>query len=208
MDSPFLHWAFFDFSSSTQSASEAGRNALNHLLKGEAKQLCVETDPVFGFLKLKGNQQTKGGELFCNISHTEKVAVAALSSAPVGIDIERKNRSVQKVLKKIATPEDLEQIERFPHYLKQDLEDPALLLWTGKEALSKAIGLGMRKGLKPFKIFASQTLPFSAEISVTGPLALHRPNLWYFEKAEYLISICSDSLPSGTKPLLLWEGSD
>lgn len=208
MDSPFLHWAFFDFSSSTRSAFEAGRWALKHLLLGDAKLLRVEVDPVFGFLRLTGSPLPNGRELFCNISHTEKVAVAALSSSPVGIDIERKDRSAQRVLKKIASKDDLDQLDRFPDYLKQDLEDPALLLWTGKEALSKAIGLGMRKGLKPFKILASQNLPFSAEISVTGPLSLTQPHVWYFEKDDYLISLCSESLPDESRPLLLWEGSD
>ena len=76
---------------------------------------------------------------FFSISHTDGVAVCAVSDQEVGIDIERPRTLSDAVIKRAFTPHEIEMVgddtERF------------IRLWTIKESVMKWYGLGL--GLMP-----------------------------------------------------------
>lgn len=79
-----------------------------------------------------------------NVSHTDGVAVFALSEVAVGVDVERHSptRDLPGLVKRYFTPEENEQFHQLPH----DAKPSAFLRgWTCKEAILKGIGCGVRE---------------------------------------------------------------
>ena len=85
-----------------------------------------------------------------SISHCNTMACCALSdsSHPVGVDIEPKSRTITPRLK-----------ERFLHKNELDLakQEPAIKLWTLKEAVVKLLKTGLRTNLNSFYLIAQDT---------------------------------------------------
>jgi phosphopantetheinyl transferase len=200
MQALFLDWNFFElhqkFSDLSNDAKAKnhqltllGRKALDALLQKHQLDLTLDFNQEYGFPFLKDSNGRVSKSFFCSISHTEGAAVAVLSCSPVGIDIEKKNRSVQRVLKRIAAPDEIKNLSESTYALKSHLLDPSLLLWTGKEALSKAIGVGLRKGLLPFQIDFKSKTPFTAKLLIKGPNELSQPRISYYERNDYLICL-------------------
>lgn len=196
----FLDWNFLridqesqqvasDASARTSSLSFLARRALSELLKKHDLDLILHFDETYGFPYFKEKDGSACHRLFCSLSHTEGAAVAALSNFPIGIDIEKKDRSVDRVLKKTASIEEIRSLDTAVFQLKNEVVDPRLLIWVGKEALAKASGLGLRKGLLPFRIYFGEHLPFKAQCAVEGPTALKNPVITYHIKDAYLVSI-------------------
>ncbi len=72
---------------------------------------------------------------FFSISHTDGVAVCAVSDQEVGIDIERPRNMSDAVIKRAFTPREIE--------MAGDDKDRFILLWTVKESVMKWFGLGL-----------------------------------------------------------------
>ena len=73
-----------------------------------------------------------------SLSHSGSFAACALSDAPVGIDLERRVRMRDALLRRSFSPEE--------QALIREHADPSLLftrLWTGKESCVKATGQGI-----------------------------------------------------------------
>lgn len=175
---------------STYRSFLGGRAALNHLLQRNKLGLQVLPHPEFGFLQLTSKSGEISKNWFCNLSHTESFAVAAISSSPVGVDIEKKDRPVQKVLSRIVNESELKEFDASDFQMKKCLTDPHLLLWTGKEAFSKAFGLGIRRGLKDFYIDWKNEQPLSGTTPFTGPLFLKNPAISFSFQKSFLVSVC------------------
>jgi|LakMenEpi03Aug12_release.lakeMendotaPanAssembly.Ray.scaffolds.fasta_scaffold153770_2 4'-phosphopantetheinyl transferase EntD len=174
-----------------------GRAALNLLLQKNGLDFRVVPHPEFGFLQLSSRSGEVSKNWYCNISHTESFAVAAISNCPVGVDVEQKDRAIQKVLTRIVSESELKEFNKAVFPLKKEIQNPHLLLWTGKEAFSKAIGLGLRSGLKDFFIDWKSEQPLSGTTSISGPLTLENPALSFSLQNKFLVSICHEK---GLKP--------
>ncbi len=72
---------------------------------------------------------------FFNISHTDGVAVCAVSDKEVGIDIERPRKLTDAVINRAFTPREIE--------MAGDDKDRFILLWTVKESVMKWFGMGL-----------------------------------------------------------------
>lgn len=196
-----LLWNFFDFSkwslkeleaASGQKSKEtnllyqrsflAGRLALQRLLQDKGLSLEITTHEKFGFLILKDG--------FGSIAHTEQVCVAVVSSEPVGIDIESTQRMASHILAKIASPDEIEKLNLFQNELSPLIKDKGLFLWTAKEAFSKAIGLGLRKGVQDLKIHLMGESPYQTETKLQSPMNLREPVISFLSEEKYLISLC------------------
>jgi len=196
-----LTWTFFDFSHwslekleaasgqkaeashpKTQRAFLAGRIALRHLLQNQNLSLDIVPNKKFGFLELKN--------CYGSIAHTDQVTVAAVSSLPVGIDIENCQRKVQQVLPKIAGPDEIRKIDSFQSEIAGKVQDKGLYLWTAKEAFSKALGLGLREGIQDLEVDLSGTSPYRGETCLETPLSLKAPALIFHVVGNYLVSLC------------------
>ncbi|MEV0330327.1 4'-phosphopantetheinyl transferase superfamily protein [Micromonospora echinospora] len=97
--------------------------------------------------RARGRPRVRGGgvELPVSVSHVDGVvAVAACQDAPVGVDVERR-RPVPAVAlaRRWFEPAAVAWLRGRPD---ADRSDGFLLLWTAKEAVGKALGVGLRDG--------------------------------------------------------------
>jgi phosphopantetheinyl transferase len=182
----------FGKSMERQRSFWAGRAILAKILGRHAGfSYMVRPDDFYGYLRLYDGKNGNPVPLFANISHTDEIAVAAVASSPVGIDVESKLRSGDKVMKRVATERELKQLHQF--FLKKDAQRvPApIALWSGKEAFSKALGLGMRFGFKAFEIDLSVPPPWPGQTNLKGPLEVKRPCIDILSYEKYFITVCS-----------------
>ena len=111
----------------------------------------LKTDPgslIFGIHSLGKPFLSSHPQLEFNLSHSKKqIAIAVSDQFPLGVDIEyvkRKNRFIKIANRYFSDPE-CEQLEAAIN--KRDM---FFNFWTLKEAYIKALGMGLRKGLKTF----------------------------------------------------------
>lgn len=166
----------------TQRSYLAGRIALKLLLKNQNLPLEILPNEEFGFLALRSG--------FGSIAHSEEVTVAALSSDPVGIDIENRSREVSHILSKVASSQEIEKLNLIEREMKIQVKDQGLFLWTAKEAFSKALGLGLRNGVHNLQINLEGTLPFEAKSVLETPMTLKNPVVTFQIVEQFLVSFC------------------
>lgn len=97
---------------------------------------------------VNGKPFLSGGPYF-NIAHTDHVVLLAVSSQPVGIDIEHVNRrlsNLPRLLRRFSPTEAAAVVKA------ADQHAAFLRLWTRKEAFLKCTGDGIRRGLSTFSI--------------------------------------------------------
>jgi 4'-phosphopantetheinyl transferase len=90
-----------------------------------------------------GQPVLPGTGLATSLSHSGVwTAIAICCAATIGIDIERAptHMTLQTLLPTICTPDELARLQRLPGAVR---EQAALALWTRKEALLKAFGVGL-----------------------------------------------------------------
>ena len=91
--------------------------------------------------------------LFFNVSHSHERALIAVSSAEIGVDIERMSDSddILQLLESITAAN-----EHMPHDTRASAINSAFYRrWTHKEAYCKAIGQGLYKPMHSFSIQAT-----------------------------------------------------
>ena len=80
-----------------------------------------------------------------NLSHSGEYVVLAVSHHSVGVDVERCSLQHIRVAPREYTSEELQWMAEKP-------EERFTLLWTMKEAVSKALGLGLRLPFREFSV--------------------------------------------------------
>jgi 4'-phosphopantetheinyl transferase len=114
-----------------------------------------------------------GFDLHFNVSHTDGVAMFAVSPVPVGVDVEthRDGRDLFGLVDRFFAPEEREQFRALP----TELQAVAFLRgWTGKEAILKGVGCGVRElancavDLDPRRPPAVRRAPDGADWKLTG----------------------------------------
>jgi 4'-phosphopantetheinyl transferase len=81
------------------------------------------------------------------------VAVAVGLAATVGVDVEHRQRSPLPEPRRWLSPEEAEELTRRPSHQRQAY---LLRLWTGKEAATKALGLGMAMPFRRLEVDAQR----------------------------------------------------
>ena len=76
--------------------------------------------------------------LFFNLSHCKNAIACAVSSQPVGIDVECIGRYSESLARHVLSPEEFAQVSSAP-----DPQIPFTRLWTQKEAIVKLTGRGI-----------------------------------------------------------------
>jgi len=92
-----------------------------------------------------GKPYLPGGAFF-NLSHSGNYAVLAVSPCEVGVDVEQVAPYSQAVAEKCFTAPEREWLSR------QSCGQAFFKLWTGKESVMKATGLGLRMPPESFNI--------------------------------------------------------
>lgn len=107
----------------------------------------------------KGCPRLAGDRMHTSLSHAgTRVAIAATTSGPVGIDIEPDVRAgdMPELIGHVAHPEEQRALRKLPAHA----QGPALLgLWVRKEALLKAAGIGLEREMRTFLAPPDVALP-------------------------------------------------
>ncbi|MBR4291153.1 MAG: 4'-phosphopantetheinyl transferase superfamily protein [Oscillospiraceae bacterium] len=118
-----------------RSGHDMGRQLLRQLYREETGKEC----PAI-FTASNGKPYFKESPLHFSISHTRNHAFCVLSSRPVGIDAEEKNRNINlRLAEKILSDRERSRFET-----AKDPRDVLLRLWILKEAAAKLTGEGLR----------------------------------------------------------------
>lgn len=124
--------------------SVAGDALARSILSRELK--CAPQDLTFVYTE-NGKPRLKDDPLWFSLSHSEDLAVCAISKNPIGVDIEQIRDISPRLARKYFTPEEREYL--FGHVPKdQDWEEvmtPSVKMrffeiWTAKEAYLKCLG--------------------------------------------------------------------
>jgi phosphopantetheinyl transferase len=108
-----------------------------------------------------------------NVSHSGNLVVCAVSSAPVGIDVETLPRQERNFMKIAARCFDIEELS----YIQLRASDAELAaafveIWTKKEAYIKRDGRGLALPLKSFSVLSLRDVAFHS-IDVDTDTACH-----------------------------------
>jgi 4'-phosphopantetheinyl transferase len=135
-----------------RSFADTQRSLLGDLLARSALAELLSTRPEE--LAFSTNSHGKPGlrnyrDIHCNISHSGKYVVSAVSDEPVGIDVEQiAAKDFMKIAKRFFSQGEKSYIEQF-----QSIEAKTAAfaeIWTKKEAFIKREGLGLALPLPSF----------------------------------------------------------
>ena len=191
---PILRDTAFDpvgKSESRQLEFFAGRAALVLAFEKLGWRGYVEPDPTFGYLCAHSESEGTFSKCFSNISHTKNMAVAVVGMSPVGVDVELISRDPSKVLERVAMEEELLGLKSLSLVVEGARVPGSVALWSAKEAVSKAIGLGIKFGMRDFVVDLKGPLPHHVQVRRSGPLELIDPVIRFYRQGNYLIALCS-----------------
>ena len=118
-----------------RSGHEAGRELLARLYR----ETCAEDCPEIAVTD-RGKPYFTDGSWHFSISHTKKHVFCALSTRPVGLDAEEKDRKIDlRLAEKI-----LSETEKNRYEGAKDQREALLKFWVLKEASVKLSGEGLR----------------------------------------------------------------
>ena len=112
-----------------------------------------------------------------NLSHSQDLVVCAVSTKPVGVDIEKIACAPEKIAKRFFTPREVEYINS---------EEDFYRLWTMKESYIKMTGEGMHLPLEQF------------EIRIEEPIKIYRGNkrcdcfIKEYQIPGYKLTVCAE----------------
>ncbi|MBQ8015551.1 MAG: 4'-phosphopantetheinyl transferase superfamily protein [Clostridia bacterium] len=92
---------------------------------------------------------------FFNLSHSGDKVVLLVSDRPSGVDIEQIAPWSEAVAKRVFTPKEQKWLEA------QSGTDAFYRLWTAKESIMKALGLGFRLPPESFEVSTEENVPNS-----------------------------------------------
>ncbi len=147
------------------------KSILARYLKVSSEELVIERNDR-GKPYLAGEL---GKKLYFNITHTDKKMLVAIAKDPVGIDMENLSRKIayEPILKRYFT---LAEQQDFLKVLEDKTQCPRELFlkgWTRKEAVLKAVGVGLG-GIKDY------------EISFSEPRARNLKSLFVYPMKEFV----------------------
>jgi len=112
-------------------------------IKTPAKLIYDEKGKPHIYRSVDGND--KKGEIYFSLSHSGDYVACIIADRPCGIDVERHSdkRDYEKVAKRICTETELTEINNETEFYD---------VWTLKESVLKAVGLGLSLDMRKFEI--------------------------------------------------------
>ena len=93
-------------------------------------------------------------DIHFNLSHSGRLAVCAVSDAPVGVDVERERKYSASVARRFFTPEEYDFVEK-----SDDRGNAFLQIWTRKESYLKMRGCGLSLSPETFSVLPGDLFP-------------------------------------------------
>lgn len=162
---------------------QAARAALSLLVNLSSEKLIENKQ--WGYYTLEGST----GRRFVSFTHTKTLAAAAVSDFPIGIDLENISRDATRVMERICSPAEM-ILTNEQSLIDGQLIPNSILLWTAKEALAKASGVGLRHGMDKLEIVLRGAQPFDACIHAGGPLHMERPGIVFRTWKDHVLALC------------------
>ena len=120
--------------------------------------------------------------LYFNISHSENVAVCAVSDEPVGIDIEKIRDIKKNIVDRYFTCHE----KKYLNNIEDSFRNAAFIrMWTIKESYVKYTGEGMKLGLDNFDIRISQ------DIQIYRDAELCKCHIKEYNLPDYKLTVCA-----------------
>ncbi|MGN1373010.1 MAG: 4'-phosphopantetheinyl transferase family protein [Candidatus Coproplasma sp.] len=153
--------------------------AAGYLLQTALKELNVVNPAIL--LNEHGKPYLKEGDVFFNLSHSGFVAVCAVSSEEVGVDVQQIKPVNQSLIRRICTGDEY----AFVMQDEQGVEERFCRLWTVKESVIKCLGKGL--ALSPSRVEVKLSSP--CNITIDGAESgLHFKE---YALSGYRIAVCS-----------------
>jgi len=160
MKSNALRWSFI-----------AGRGRMRQILAGYNATDPAELQFEYGE---KGKPALKNSDLQFNLSHTSDYVVLAVArGVHVGVDIEAARPIEPRLARRFFSPAENAALEKVQS--PTEWNNTFFRIWTAKEAVSKALGLGLELDFRSFDIDSTahcQTLSVTTKNEVRAPGAL------------------------------------
>jgi phosphopantetheinyl transferase len=166
----------------------------------ESHIFSLVTNPEYGFHTLVAE-----GVKPCSVSfaHSETLGCCAIGCKPIGVDIERRDRVAEGVMQRVCTDRELGFANQTKTIGGHEVRN-ALLLWTAKEAASKAMGLGFRGGFRNIEIDLMSEPLVRVLSKVEGPIATSGLVVSFQVYQDYLLAVCHEHIPTETHGLLIY----
>jgi 4'-phosphopantetheinyl transferase len=153
---------------------------LDEALRRTCKQVPLPAEISFD---KHGAPSVKGFDgVYISISHAGNYAAAAVSSLPVGVDIETIRKCRPGICKKCFTPEEAALV--LSQKTPEETDAVFSKLWTRKESYIKAIGKGLAQSLSEFSVLDDEIIKNGSH---TGFFCKS-----YLPKADCIVSVCSE----------------
>lgn len=123
-------------------------------------------------------------DVYISISHAGNYAAAAVSSLPVGVDIETIRKCRPGIFNKCFTPEEAALV--LSQKSQEETDSVFSRLWTRKESYIKAIGKGLAQSLSEFSVLGDEIIK---DGSNTGFFCKS-----YLPERDCILSVCSKDL--------------
>ena len=126
-----------------------------------------------------------------SLSHSGAMAMCAVSSAPVGCDIERETENTQRIAGRFFHPAEKAWLLSLP---EEERQAAFFRIWTGKESFMKATGLGFSLPLDAFAVLPGEEPALRQTVDP-------RPwRLWSYAAGEYACALCALEEPEDAPP--------
>jgi len=182
----------------------AGRASVAAALQHLGREAWVEPNPEFGYLTAVDRHGISQPDLFINISHTRQIAVAIVASTSVVGDIESLTRNASIAIRRVATEKELEGWFGKSFSVGGVTLPGELALWSAKEAVSKAVGLGIKFGMRHFEIaLTSSPPPYEVKLGIIGPLSVPNPAVRFLLREGFLVALCAEKSALASPPEIL-----
>lgn len=96
-----------------------------------------------------GKLYLSNSDIYLNLSHSGSYVIAAISDAPVGVDVERinNNHKIKELIKYVLDDKETNEFNKSQNQIKD-----FYLMWTKKESYIKCIGKGLSAGMSTINI--------------------------------------------------------
>lgn len=170
----------------------AGRAALAAVLRRVGWDGFIDPDPTYGYLVTR--PKAAGGSVppHVNVTHTDGIAVAVAADCHVGVDVEAVARDARRAVSRVATEDELRGLDALTVSVGGRAVPGPVALWSAKEAVSKATGLGIKFGMSCFVVSLRGAAPYPVRIEREGPLHVDQPAVRFHCHDRYVISVCAE----------------
>lgn len=111
-------------------------------------RLQLPLDDVRLIVSPGGAVDIDGADLRLSISHSRDMAAVAIADRAIGLDVERIRAPHPRLHERILSAREMQMLEQLP----VPFDRSVLLMWTLKEAVMKALRIGLRRSMKSVEL--------------------------------------------------------